>query len=268
MGDKDVVEAFSETTTNSTNPDLLEWEKRFPGFRLKQKGDFDPFLVKLALGKMVIVGDQIQYLQRVQIQSSAAPSGTGAPTISTVSPSAALPGASVNITGANFGAVQGDSKVKFGNTPVGNIPTASWADKSITVTVPNITAGPANIVVSVGGTDSSPATFTVCPASGPCLLKLEDLAATVTHGAAQAFKVTVSDASGVMKGFTGIISFTSSDTTAHLPGTTPGSYQFTTGDAGVHQFDTSHGVTFNALGPQTLTVSAGSVSTQASTTVQ
>lgn len=37
------------------------------------RGGFSPLLVKLALGSVVIVGDQIQYLQRVQIQNTAAP---------------------------------------------------------------------------------------------------------------------------------------------------------------------------------------------------
>jgi hypothetical protein len=43
------------------------------------RGNFSPFLVKLALGSVVIVGDQIQYLQRVQIQNSATPPATTGP---------------------------------------------------------------------------------------------------------------------------------------------------------------------------------------------
>ena len=49
------------------------------------RGGFSPFVVKLALGSVVIVGDQIQYLQRVQIQSNAAPSQVASPL--TASPS-------------------------------------------------------------------------------------------------------------------------------------------------------------------------------------
>ncbi len=43
------------------------------------RGNFSPFLVKLALGSVVIVGDQIQYLQRVQIQNTATPPATTGP---------------------------------------------------------------------------------------------------------------------------------------------------------------------------------------------
>jgi len=35
------------------------------------KPNMDPMLVKLALGSIIIVGDMIEYLQRVQIQNSA-----------------------------------------------------------------------------------------------------------------------------------------------------------------------------------------------------
>lgn len=34
-------------------------------------GDFSPLLVKLALGDLVVIGDEIQYLQRVQVQGAA-----------------------------------------------------------------------------------------------------------------------------------------------------------------------------------------------------
>ena len=65
---------LEETITNSTNPDLYKWPKTFT-----LKGDFDPLLVKVALGNLVIVGDQIAYLNRIQIQSNAAPSSTPMP---------------------------------------------------------------------------------------------------------------------------------------------------------------------------------------------
>jgi hypothetical protein len=50
-----------DTITNSTRPKL---HKKNP----------NPLLVKLALGDVVIVGDEIEYLQRLQIQNSPAPS--------------------------------------------------------------------------------------------------------------------------------------------------------------------------------------------------
>jgi hypothetical protein len=55
-----------ETVKNSTRP---AWNPLSKG-----KGKPNPLLVKLALGNVVIVGDMIEYLQRMQIQSNAAPS--------------------------------------------------------------------------------------------------------------------------------------------------------------------------------------------------
>ena len=52
--------ALDETIKNSRNPDtkFFIW----PG-----KGEFDPTLVKRALGEVVIVGDEIRYVQRIQV---------------------------------------------------------------------------------------------------------------------------------------------------------------------------------------------------------
>jgi hypothetical protein len=56
------IAALKETTSRTIrNSERPSWEK----------GTFSPLLVKLALGNLVIVGDQIQYLQRVQVQSNA-----------------------------------------------------------------------------------------------------------------------------------------------------------------------------------------------------
>lgn len=61
---------YNATVKNSTNSRRMISTSR---------GDFSPLLVKLALGSVVIVGDQIAYLNRVQIQSSAAPPQASAP---------------------------------------------------------------------------------------------------------------------------------------------------------------------------------------------
>jgi hypothetical protein len=50
-----------ETITNSTRPGPF-----------KSKGQFNPTLVKIALGDLVIVGEEIEYLQRIQMQGNAA----------------------------------------------------------------------------------------------------------------------------------------------------------------------------------------------------
>src|SRR5271165_1307953 len=80
------------------------------------------------------------------------------PTISTVSPNKAFPGAEVTITGTNFGASQGTSTVKFGATAA---KVRSWAATSILVQVPRISPGAVAVVVSVGGVDSAAADFWV-----------------------------------------------------------------------------------------------------------
>ena len=87
---------------------------------------------------------------------------TVAPAIGSLSPDAGPEGATVEITGTSFGTSQGTSTVTFNGT--GATPT-SWSDTSITVTVPaGATTG--SVVVTVGGTPSDGASFTVTPAIG------------------------------------------------------------------------------------------------------
>jgi hypothetical protein len=82
-----------------------------------------------------------------------------APTITAISPSSGPVGASVTISGANFGSTQGSSTVKFNGTT--GTPT-SWAASQIVVPVPSgATSG--NIVVTVGGVASNGMAFTVLP---------------------------------------------------------------------------------------------------------
>jgi hypothetical protein len=86
-------------------------------------------------------------------------SGTGVavPSITSLSPSSGPVGTSVTITGANFGATQGTSTVKFNGTSA--TPT-SWSATSIVATVPTgATTG--SVVVTVGGVASNGVGFTV-----------------------------------------------------------------------------------------------------------
>ncbi len=79
------------------------------------------------------------------------------PSITTLNPTSGLAGASVTITGANFGSTQGTSTVKFNGTTT--TPTA-WSATSITASVPaGATTG--NVIVTVGGVPSNGITFTV-----------------------------------------------------------------------------------------------------------
>ncbi len=79
------------------------------------------------------------------------------PVISSLSEPAGPVGASVTVTGVNFGATQGTSTVTFNGTAA--TPTA-WSDTSITVPVP-AGAMPGNVVVTVGGIASNGLTFAV-----------------------------------------------------------------------------------------------------------
>ncbi len=91
--------------------------------------------------------------------AAAPPAAFGAPSITSLSPATAPVGALVTITGANFGATQGTSTVKFNGTTA-TIPTGGWSATSIVATVPaGATTG--NVVVTVGGVDSNGTNFTV-----------------------------------------------------------------------------------------------------------
>ena len=93
----------------------------------------------------------------VPISITLSGTGTTAPAITTLSPSSGTVGASVTITGVNFGASQGTSTVTFNG--VATTPT-SWGTTSIVTPVPNgATTG--NVVVTVGGVSSSGVSFTV-----------------------------------------------------------------------------------------------------------
>ena len=84
---------------------------------------------------------------------------SGLPTITNIQPNPAPLGASVTITGANFGANQGGSTVTFNGTTAS--PT-SWSATGITVPVP-AAATTGNVVVTVGGEASNGYAFMVSP---------------------------------------------------------------------------------------------------------
>jgi RHS repeat-associated protein len=83
-----------------------------------------------------------------------------APTITSLSPTSGAVGATVTITGTNFGSPQGSSTVKFNGT---SATATSWSPTSIVATVPTgATTG--NVVVTVSGTASNGKSFTVVAA--------------------------------------------------------------------------------------------------------
>ncbi len=87
------------------------------------------------------------------------PDGKPAPVITRLSPAAAGVGGLFTITGSNFGATKGSSRVTMNKRWV---PTRSWSDTSITVAVPGwVTTG--DVLVRVGGQASNGVAFTVVP---------------------------------------------------------------------------------------------------------
>ena len=101
--------------------------------------------------------DKVQAWIMQMVAFRAAGSGTPAPSITSLNPTSGLVGASVTITGANFGASQGTSTVTFNGATA--TPT-SWSGTSITTPVP-IGATTGNVVVTVGGVASNGVSFTV-----------------------------------------------------------------------------------------------------------
>src|SRR5260370_6948836 len=109
-----------------------------------------------------------QWLASIQFPPSGGSGGGGGggsttPTISSINPTSALPGASITITGTNFSATANANTVTFGSATA--IVTAATTT-SLTVTVPNIAAGAVNVTVSVAGKSSNAVAFTVNASNG------------------------------------------------------------------------------------------------------
>src|SRR5882757_2001123 len=85
---------------------------------------------------------------------------TVAPTITSLSQTSGAVGASIAITGTNFGTTQGASTVTFNGTAAAA--ASAWSTTSITVLVP-VGATTGNVVVNVLGTASNGSRFTVAP---------------------------------------------------------------------------------------------------------
>jgi hypothetical protein len=81
------------------------------------------------------------------------------PSIISVIPESAAVGATVTVVGACFGATQGSSAVSIGGTAA---TITTWKNSSLVISVPaGATSG--DVLVTVNGIDSNPATFTVLP---------------------------------------------------------------------------------------------------------
>ena len=100
--------------------------------------------------------------------------GAPSPSITSLTPTSGVVGTPVTITGANFGATQGTSTVRFNGTVAA--PT-SWSGTSLVAPVPSgATSG--NVVVTVGGVASNGMSFTV-GSTTPSITSLTPTSGTV-----------------------------------------------------------------------------------------
>ena len=142
------------------------WENRL-GKCVRKQLECNPVIIKLALGKMVIIGDQIDFIQRVVVDSSVTSQRVGVPAntkaLATqpvitppLVPEHGAVGALVAINGINFGTNQGT--VMFNGTVA--IP-ASWSDTIIMVPVPPGAITGNVVVTTISGVASNGVNFTV-----------------------------------------------------------------------------------------------------------
>jgi endoglucanase len=140
-----------------------------------------------------------------------------APTITSINPTSALPGASITIAGTNFNTTANANSVAFGSA-TGTVTAASAT--SLTVTVPNIAAGAVNVTVSVNGVASNAVSFTVATNNPDFSLTGSPTTLTVAQGACATSTITVT----AVNGFTGTVTFSvgglPAGVTATINGTT------------------------------------------------
>jgi len=122
------------------------------------------WLIDVEMGFEVWTGGQGLGISNFAVSAAAGSGGGGTtPSIASISPASGTAGSSVTITGSNFGATQGSSRVNFGMTAA---TVTSWSNTSITATVPNLMAGAVSVSVTVGGTTSNSASYTVNTGGG------------------------------------------------------------------------------------------------------
>jgi YD repeat-containing protein len=90
------------------------------------------------------------------------------PTLTSLSPTSGAVGASVTLTGTNFGSVQSNSQVTFNGVAA---PVTSWSPTLITAQVP-VLATTGKVVVTVLGLASNGISFTVTSSPGPSILSI------------------------------------------------------------------------------------------------
>jgi YD repeat-containing protein len=143
----------------------------------------------------------------------------GVPTLTSAVPASAQTGASITVTGSNFGASQGSSTIKFHGTTA---TSTYWSDTAIIAPVP-AAATSGDVVVTVANQASNGLAFTVA-APGT----ISGAVTQLTGGAAISGASVQALFSGVTKG-----SATSAPNGAYsIPGLDPGTYEVWTSATG------------------------------------
>jgi hypothetical protein len=146
-----------------------------------------------------------------------------------------------------------DTQATFSPSATLNFTGADLGTKNVTGTLR--TASTQSITASNGTFSGSQTGIIVTPAAASQVF-VTGFPASITAGVAGSFTVTMKDPfNNIATGYTGTVSFTSSDGQATF---SPASYPFTSGDAGVKTF--LGGATLRTAGTQSITASDGSIS--------
>jgi len=191
---------------------------------------------------------KLQKLQPLQFPLDQMPGNT--PSISGVSPASGAVGSSFTIAGSNFGTSQGTSTLRLGTT---GATITSWSAAQIVATVPNVSAGPQSVTVTVNGVSSNAATFTVAAVTQPDFsIARTPAALSVNRGASGSVSITLTRTGN----FTGSIAFSAAGlpagvTAAFSPASTTGNTSTLTLSAGASA----------TLGSATVTITANNATT-------
>ncbi len=195
---KELANETEVSVNNSKRPRLL-------------KGKQDPMLVKLALGSVVIVGQTIEYLQRVQVQSNASGPSAGAVSVTPSNVSLALSTAAAPTTQQFTAAVTNDQNsagvtwaLSGANCQAATCGTlTNQTTTTVTYTAPNAQPLPNNTVTltatsKADNTKSGTATITITRLPISVAITPNPAPVSTHAGAATAFTATVqNDPTGV-----------------------------------------------------------------------
>jgi hypothetical protein len=210
------VQPAADTQNSGVSPDLQQIEEKQIGVAQKQTqqtvmnseqkdtswlfgafqkgGGHSPLLVKMALGNVVIVGDEIAYLQRVQVQGGSSQPGSPSGVAVTISPTAqnVVVGATQQFTatvtgGSNTAVTWSVNDTAGGNTTLGTVSTAGLY--TAPANIPSSNPVTVKATSAADSTQFSSATVTVT--ANPITVVISPTFATVAKTKTQQFSATV-----------------------------------------------------------------------------